>query len=67
MVKQSRNFDALRYDLTQLAAALKSLKNTNQTQHKQLSKDSLRAIAQITEDGEFLNHVREIIRFFKKA
>ncbi len=67
VVKQTRNFDALRHDLTQLAAALESLKSTNQAQHEQLSKDSLRAIAQITEDGEFLNHVREIIRFFKKV
>ncbi len=67
VVKQSRNFDALRHNLTQLAAALESLKSTNQAQHEQLAKESQNAIAQITEDGEFLNHVREIIRFFKKA
>lgn len=66
-VKQNRNFEAIRHDLTQLAAAMESLKSTNQAQHEQLAKESQNAIAQITEDGEFLNHVREIIRFFKKA
>jgi hypothetical protein len=67
LVKHSRNLEAMRHDLTQVAAGLESLKSTNQAQHEQLAKESQNAIAQITEDGQFLNHVREIIRFFKQA
>ena len=67
VVKQGRTMDATRDDLTQLATALESLKSTNQAQHEQLAKEGRQAIAQITEDGEFLNHAREIIRFFKQA
>jgi hypothetical protein len=67
LVKHSRNLEAMRHDLTQVAAGLESLKSTNQAQHEQLAKESQNAIAQMTEDGQFLNHVREIIRFFKQA
>lgn len=67
VVKHTRNLEAMRHDLTQVATALESLKSTNQAQHEQLTKESQNAIAQITEDGEFLNHAREIIRFFKQA
>lgn len=67
LVKHSRNLEAMRHDLTQVAAGLESLKSTNQAQHEQLAKESQNAIAQITEDGQFLNHVREIIRFVKQA
>ncbi len=67
VVRQTRNLEATRHDLTQLGAALESMKSSNQAQHEQLAKESQNAIAQITEDGEFLNHAREIIRFFKQA
>jgi hypothetical protein len=32
-----------------------------------LSREARQAIAQLTTDGQFLDHVREIIRFFKTA
>ena len=32
-----------------------------------LEKEAKNAIAQLTTDGKFLNHVREIIRFVKEA
>ncbi len=39
----------------------------NQTDHARLSREAEQAIAQITADGQFLDHVREIIRFVKSA
>ena len=64
---QKRELEATRNDLTQVAASLEKLKATNQAQHNQIAKDAQNAIGQISLDSEFLNHVREIIRFFKAA
>lgn len=64
---QQRETEALRQDLTRFAAAQESLRSTNQAEHEQLSREARQAIAQLTTDGQFLEHVREIIRFFKTA
>jgi hypothetical protein len=58
---------ALRQDLTQLAAAHEDLKATNQADHERLSREARTAIAQLSTDGQVLDHVRELIRFFKSA
>ena len=58
---------AIQDDLTRVRVALEDLRVTNQTTHEQLSREAQQAIAKITEDGQFLEHVREIIRFFKSA
>ena len=58
---------ALRQDLTQLATAHENLKATNQADHERLSRESRNAIAQLSTDGQVLDHVRELIRFFKEA
>lgn len=64
---QQRTLAALRQDLTGVGAGLEDLRRTNQAEHDQLSREARNAIAQLSTDGQFLEHVREIIRFFKAA
>jgi hypothetical protein len=56
-----------RRELAQLTTALEELRANNEAQHERLSREARNAIAQLTTDGQFLDHVREIIRFFKTA
>ena len=64
---QEREQRATRRELTNLAASVEGLRSTNQAEHTKLARDAESAIAQLTDDGQFLNHVREIIRFFKES
>lgn len=64
---QQRYLEATRNDLTRIAASLEELRATNQAEHERLTREAQRAIAQLSEDGQFLDHVREIIRFFKTS
>ena len=65
--KQQRDADETRKALVRIGANLEELRATNQKQHEGLSRESREAIAQLSIDGQFLDHVREIIRFFKTA
>jgi uncharacterized membrane protein len=56
-----------RRELAELAATIADLRATNQIDHDRLSREAQQAIAQLSVDGQFLDHVREIIRFFKTA
>jgi hypothetical protein len=56
-----------RHELARIGASIEELRATNEAQHQRLSRESRQAIAQLTTDGQFLDHVREIIRFFKTA
>jgi hypothetical protein len=64
---QQRNWEETRKDLARLAATQSDLEATNQVDHDRLSRETRQAIAQLSTDGQFLDHVREIIRFFKTA
>jgi hypothetical protein len=64
---QQRQWEALRQNLTTVAASQEDLRATNQADHDRLSREARQAIAQLSTDGQFLDHVREIIRFFKTA
>ncbi|MBD2531980.1 hypothetical protein H6G97_21275 [Nostoc flagelliforme FACHB-838] len=64
---QQRFAEETRRDLAQVAANLEELRATNQTEHERLGREARNAIAQLSTDGQFLDHVREIIRFFKTA
>ena len=64
---QERQQEATRRELTRLAASIENLRSTNQAEHTKLARDAESAIAQLTDDGQFLNHVREILRFFKES
>lgn len=63
----NRHWQETRKELDQLAITQTELSRQNQAEHQHLSKKAEEAIAQLSEDGQFLNHVREIIRFFKTA
>ncbi|MCC5623813.1 hypothetical protein [Nostoc sp. CHAB 5715] len=64
---QQRFAEETRRDLARIAANLEELRATNQTEHERLAREARNAIAQLSTDGQFLDHVREIIRFFKTA
>jgi hypothetical protein len=57
----------LRDKLFNLKTALESLKEENEKDHQRLVRETQSAVAQLTADSQFLDHVREIIRFFKTA
>lgn len=67
MATQQRQLEAMRNDLTRQAVAYEELKTMNQAEHDRLKREAKQAIAQLSTDGQFLDHVREIIRFFKNA
>ncbi|MEI6428513.1 MAG: hypothetical protein WCO45_09030 [Pseudanabaena sp. ELA607] len=56
-----------RKDLSRLGANIEDLRATNLRDHDRLTYESRQAIAQLSSDSQFLEHVREIIRFFKSA
>ena len=62
---QQRFSEETRRDLARIGAKLEELRATNQTEHERLTREARNAIAQLSTDGQFLDHVREIIRFFK--
>ncbi|AHJ31194.1 hypothetical protein PN465_16770 [Nodularia spumigena CS-584] len=72
---QQRFTEQTRTDLASLNASLAELRATNQVEHERLAREARSAIAgggalpiaQLSTDGQFLDHVREIIRFFKTA
>lgn len=67
VVNQQRYSEETRKDLARISANLEELRATNQTEHERLAREARAAIAQLSTDGQFLDHVREIIRFFKTA
>jgi hypothetical protein len=64
---QQLYIEETRRELAKISANLEDLRATNQTEHERLSREARQAIAQLSTDGQFLDHVREIIRFFKTA
>jgi hypothetical protein len=64
---QQRLAEQTRTEISSLKAILAELRATNQLEHENLAKEARSAIAQLSTDGQFLDHVREIIRFFKTA
>ena len=64
---QQRSGEETRKELAHLSAVIEQLEANNKAEHQQLSREAKNAIAQLSTDGQFLDHVREIIRFFKTA
>lgn len=64
---QQRFAEETRRELARIVANLEELRATNQAEHERLSREARNAIAQLSTDGQFLDNVREIIRFFKSA
>jgi hypothetical protein len=65
--KQQQYWEETRKDLSRLSAIQEEMRATNQQDHERLSREAKQSIAQLTVDGEVVDHVREIIRFFKSA
>ncbi|MEI6179188.1 MAG: hypothetical protein WCP31_00420 [Chloroflexales bacterium] len=57
----------LRQSLERLRLVHDELRATNATEHSRLAREAEQAVAQISADGQVLDHVRELVRFFKSA
>ncbi len=64
---QQREVQGIRNDLTRISSLQEQLKASNQAEHENLRREAQNAIAQLSADAQFLDRVREIIRFFKTA
>lgn len=64
---QQQYSEKTRRDLASLEASVEQLVARNEAEHQRLAREAQQAISQLTTDSQFLDHVREIIRFFKTA
>ncbi len=64
--KLNAQISDLQEEIRELRLSLKAFEKENQNQHDNLSRKTIDAIAQLSEDGRFLNQIREIITFVKK-
>lgn len=67
IAEQNHRWQRQQSELANLGARLQDLQAANGLDHERLSREAQQAISQLTVDGQFLDHVREIIRFFKSA
>lgn len=63
--QQERN--QLKNGLLVLQKHLESLEERNEQAHQKLSQETRHAVAQLNEDGKFIDNIVEIIRFIKKV
>jgi hypothetical protein len=54
-------------DIREIRAALAQQRTTDRVEHERLAREMQRAVAQISTDGQVLDHVREIVRYFKES
>jgi hypothetical protein len=64
---QERRWETNREELSRITVAMADLRASNELEHQRLAQEAKQAISQITVDGQFLEHARELIRFFKTA
>ncbi len=65
--QQNYRWETNREEISKLTVAISNFKATNESEHQRLAQEARQAISQITVDGQFLEHARELIRFFKTA
>jgi hypothetical protein len=65
--QQNYRWETNREEIAKLTVSIANLKATNESDHQRLAQEARQAISQITVDGQFLEHARELIRFFKEA
>ncbi|MFP4296801.1 MAG: hypothetical protein ACLFT0_02970 [Spirulinaceae cyanobacterium] len=63
----TRDMTKQRENLATLQAQLDQDRANNNLAHQKIAREAQQSISQLTEDSQFLGHVREIIRFFKTA
>lgn len=54
-------------ELERLRSAAEDARRANDDEHRRLARDAEAAAARMAEDARVLNHVRELVRFFKEA
>jgi hypothetical protein len=64
---QNYRWETNRNEIAKISATIADLKASNELDHQRLAQEARQAISQITVDGQFLEHARELIRFFKTA
>ncbi len=64
---QNHRWETNRADVSRITATISDFKASNEIEHQRLAQEAKQAISQITVDGQFLEHARELIRFFKEA
>lgn len=64
---QNRRWETNQSEISKIGAIIAELRATNELDHQRLAQEAKQAISQITVDGQFLEHARELIRFFKTA
>ena len=67
IAKQQQAIQELQNQLASQKALLQEYQAKNFVEHERLSNEAKNAIAQLSEDSQFLGHVKEIIRFVKTA
>ena len=67
VAQQQRTLARFQDETAQLRAAHDHLKASNAEAHQHITLEARSAIAQLNEDSEFLDRVRELIRFWKTA
>lgn len=65
--KLQKTLDDLKQKTERLAYSLEKLQQDNLRDHQKLADETRHAVAQLTEDGKFIDHIVEIIRFIKKV
>jgi hypothetical protein len=65
--QQNYRWETNREEIAKLTVSIANLKATNESEHQRLAQEAKQAISQLTVDGQFLEHARELIRFFKTA
>jgi hypothetical protein len=67
IARQTAELSELRQGHQRLRLAHDALQADNDAEHARLSREAEQAVARISADGQVLDHVRELIRFFKSA
>ena len=64
---QIRTHEELKIRLNSVSSNYNSFQDENQREHQQLLREGQNAIAKISSDSQFLDHVREIVKLIKSA
>ena len=65
--EQNYRWETNREEVAKITVSIANLKATNESDRQRLMQETRQAISQITVDGQFLEHARELVRFFKEA
>jgi hypothetical protein len=65
--RTKRTFSRHDDELAALRVALQELREANAIEHDTISRNAQNVVTQVMGDAAILNHVREIVRFFKQA